>query len=136
MLPMFLVGIIAASTLVIPGLSGSMLLMMLGVYQPLLSSINRFLLHICSFHVAAAIGECLILGPFALGILLGIYLCARLLNILFKHFQSQTYCAILGLILASPAVILAEVPPAAFHVPGILTGGLLLILGLLSTRYL
>ena len=37
---MFLVGILAAGTMVVPGVSGSMIMMMIGVYEPLLQTTN------------------------------------------------------------------------------------------------
>ncbi len=133
---MLAVGIIAAATLVIPGISGSMLLMMLGVYQPLLSSINRVLRQALALNLPGILEECRILGPFGAGIFLGVYLCARLMKLLFQRYQSHTYCAILGLVLSSPIVILAEIPIEAYNLPGIITGGLLFLVGLLSAKYL
>lgn len=37
---MFFVGILAAGTMVVPGVSGSMIMMMIGVYEPLLQTTN------------------------------------------------------------------------------------------------
>ena len=48
---------------------------------------------------------CLILVPFGIGVLLGIFLIAKLITYLFKQYGIQTYCAIFGLILASPFAI-------------------------------
>ena len=48
---------------------------------------------------------CLILVPFGIGVLLGIFLIAKLITYLFKQYGIQTYCSIFGLILASPFAI-------------------------------
>ena len=55
----------------------------------------------------AALGHCVgLLAPFGVGVVLGIFLIAKLIEWLFKKFPSQTYAAIIGLIVASPFGIL------------------------------
>ena len=38
---LFLVGIVAASTMVIPGISGSLVLMMIGFYEPIVETVSN-----------------------------------------------------------------------------------------------
>lgn len=102
----FLIGIIASATMVIPGVSGSMVLMILGYYYGILNSIKTFFNALKSFDVSVMINEALILVPCTLGILLGIFLIARLITYLFDHYAIQTYCAILGLVISSPFAII------------------------------
>ncbi len=92
---LFLVGIVAAATMVIPGISGSFVLMLLGYYKPIvgvLSDLTNFnhLTH-----------NLLVLIPFGIGIVLGIVLIARLIEYLFKKYETTTYYGILGFIIAS-----------------------------------
>lgn len=47
----------------------------------------------------------MLLFPFGIGVLLGIFLIAKLITFLFNRYGVQTYCAILGLIAASPFAI-------------------------------
>ena len=47
-----------------------------------------------------------ILLPFGLGIVVGIFAIAKLIEVLLAHWEGQTYCAILGLVTASPVAIL------------------------------
>ena len=49
--------------------------------------------------------EAMLLVPFGIGVLLGIFLIAKLITFLFERYGVQTYCAILGLILSSPFAI-------------------------------
>lgn len=108
MVCLFLAGILAASTMVIPGVSGSMLLMILGYYQPLLHSINSFIKSAAIFNIYKMINDAVVLMPFGLGMLAGTFLCARLVEFLFKRYEMITRCGIMGLVASSPIVILAS----------------------------
>lgn len=102
---MFFIGIIASATMVIPGVSGSLVLMILGYYYGIIESINTFLIALKDFDISTLADRFLILFPLGVGILLGIFLIAKLITFLFERFGVQTYCAILGLILSSPFAI-------------------------------
>lgn len=105
MVIMFFIGIIASATMVIPGVSGSLILMILGYYYGIIESIKTFLESLKSFDIPALTNGFLILFPLGMGILLGIFLIAKLITFLFERYGVQTYCAILGLILSSPFAI-------------------------------
>lgn len=102
---MFFIGIIASATMVIPGVSGSLVLMILGYYYGIIESIKTFLESLKAFDIPALTNGFLILCPLGIGILLGIFLIAKLITFLFERYGVQTYCAILGLILSSPFAI-------------------------------
>ncbi|MEG2349429.1 MAG: DUF368 domain-containing protein [Hungatella sp.] len=127
---LFLVGMIAAATMVIPGVSGSMLLMLLGYYQPILSSINHFIIAATTLDISGVFRESAILIPFGLGVIVGIFLCAKLIELLLSHHELLTYCAITGLVLSSPIVILIGIPLSGISVFAILTGLLCFALSL------
>lgn len=105
MVIMFFIGIIASATMVIPGVSGSLVLMILGYYYGIIESIKTFLESLKAFDLPALTNGFLILFPLGIGILLGIFLIAKLITFLFERYGVQTYCAILGLILSSPFAI-------------------------------
>ena len=105
MIIMFFIGIIASATMVIPGVSGSLVLMILGYYYGIIESIKTFLESLKAFDLPALTNGFLILCPLGIGILLGIFLIAKLITFLFERYGVQTYCAILGLILSSPFAI-------------------------------
>ena len=46
--------------------------------------------------------------PFAAGIVIGIFGVAKLIEVLLKKWKVYTYCGILGMVVASPAVILMD----------------------------
>ncbi len=103
---LFFVGVIAAATMVIPGVSGSMILMLLGYYQPILSAIQSFVKALKGFQVDKMLRPVGILAPFGIGVVIGIFLVAKLIEFLIKKAEALTYSGILGLIAASPVVIL------------------------------
>lgn len=105
MVIMFFIGIIASATMVIPGVSGSLVLMVLGYYYAIIGSIKDFLEALKTMDIPALTNGFLILFPLGIGILLGIFLIAKLITFLFERYGVQTYCAILGLILSSPIAI-------------------------------
>ncbi|MDO4267566.1 MAG: DUF368 domain-containing protein, partial [Eubacteriales bacterium] len=102
---LFFVGIIASATMVIPGVSGSLVLMILGYYYGIIGAITDFLEALKALDIPALFHGCLILAPFGIGVLLGIFLIAKLITFLFDRYGVQTYFAILGLILSSPIAI-------------------------------
>lgn len=105
---LLVVGIIAAATMVIPGVSGSMMLMLLGYYDTIIKTINRFIDALLSFDMEQILATCGVLIPFAIGVVLGIFLIAKLIEFIFQRAEIHAYYAILGLIIASPIAILLK----------------------------
>ncbi len=118
---LFFIGVIASATMVIPGVSGSMILMSLGYYAPILTSINNFVRAVLDFNISAALAECAVLVPFGIGVLIGIFAIAKLISFLLARFETYTYCAVLGLVAASPISIFTSfrIPSPSFFILGI-----------------
>ncbi|MCR5215437.1 MAG: DUF368 domain-containing protein [Lachnospiraceae bacterium] len=102
---LFLIGIIAAATMIIPGVSGSMVLMLLGYYNTIINAITDLVRALKDFDMAGILHQCGILIPFGIGVLLGIFTIAKLIEILFAKAPVLTFWAIIGLIVASPFAI-------------------------------
>ena len=100
------VGVVASATMVIPGVSGSMMLMLMGYYTPVLNEINRFIDHLVHFNLPGLISGCMVLVPFGIGVVAGIFVIAKLVEFVFEKFPYVAYWAIIGLIIASPFAIL------------------------------
>lgn len=105
-LKMFGVGVIASATMVVPGVSGSMILMVMGYYEPVLGMVNQFVDHLIAFDVQGLLSDCGILVPFGIGVVVGIFAIAKLIEIVFAKWPILAYYAIIGLIVASPVAIL------------------------------
>lgn len=104
----FLVGMIAISAMVLPGISGSTLLLIFGLYIPIISAIKEFL-HM-NFNYFW------ILLIFGLGIIAGILLVIKLIKIALKKYRSATIYTILGLMIGSfYAIIMGPTTLEVYH---------------------
>lgn len=103
---LFVMGMIASATMVIPGVSGSMMLMLLGYYNPIVGTVSRLVDALVAFNPGELAACCGVLVPFGLGVVIGIFAIAKLIEVLLVRFPGPTYCAILGLVAASPVAIL------------------------------
>ncbi len=121
----FLVAMVAISAMVLPGVSGSTLLLIFGLYIPIMKAIKSFL------HLEMQYLPTLII--FGLGIVSGIVLVIRLIKMALAKFRSQTIYLIMGLMLGSlyaivmgPTTLETPVEPlswASFSVVGFVVGG-------------
>lgn len=105
---LFGVGVIAAATMVVPGVSGSMMLMLLGYYDTILKTINDFVDALVKFDMGGLMTGVGILLPFGIGVVIGIFLIAKLIEFIFSKAEIHAYYGIIGLILASPIAILMK----------------------------
>lgn len=119
---LLLVGIIAAATMVVPGVSGSMMLMLLGYYDTILKTINQFIDALIAFDVQGILVQCGVLVPFGIGVVLGIFLIAKLIEFIFSKAEIHAYYAIIGLIIASPVAILLKTDWSGFSVMTLIVG--------------
>lgn len=103
---LFVVGIIASATMVIPGVSGSMILLLLGYYNVIVSAIKDFVTALAAFDMQGILRGCGVLVPAGIGIVVGIFAIAKVIEIIFEKFPLQAYWAIIGLIVASPVAVL------------------------------
>ena len=124
-----LVGIVAAATMVIPGVSGSMMLMTMGYYYPVIGSVKDLITALVAFDAPKIIHICMILIPFGIGVVVGIFAVAKLIEMLMDKYEALTYCGIMGLVVASPVVILMSAPLAGMSVVTVLTGVVTFVIG-------
>jgi putative membrane protein len=105
----FFAGVVAAAALVIPGISGSFVLLLLGIY-PLatysVSSIRFFLGDITN--VSLMLDICKVLAPLGIGIIIGGLSMARLIEKLLTSYYTTVYLIILGLLAGSVFVLFRE----------------------------
>lgn len=115
-LKLFGVGVVAAATMVVPGVSGSMMLMLLGYYDTILKAINDFVDALVKFDMGGLATGVGILAPFGIGVVIGIFLIAKLIEFIFSKAEIHAYYGIIGLILASPVAILMKTDWSGFSV--------------------
>ena len=80
-------GIIASSAMILPGISGSLILVILGVYAYLIKSIDNL--------------EFIVIFTFILGAIIGLLGFSRILKYLFNNQRDVTYTIMLGLVIGS-----------------------------------
>jgi len=87
----FLCGVVAISSMILPGLSGSFVLIIMGNYALVLGAISSLSMNI--------------LLPLALGCAAGLILFSHIIAWIFKHFENQTLSLMTGFVLGSLVVI-------------------------------
>jgi len=83
----FFAGAIAICAMILPGISGSFILLLMGMYQPVIDAVHNF--------------DGLVLGTFAAGCAAGLLSFTHLLSWLLKHFHAATLAALTGFMLGS-----------------------------------
>ena len=95
-IPLFLVGAIAAASMVIPGISGSMVVLILGYYELMTVSISKL--------------NMIFIIPFAIGILVGIMAILKLIKYLLDKHYTRTYSCIVGFVVGSLLMVFPGLP--------------------------
>lgn len=131
----FAVGVIGATGLIVPGFSGSMLLLVIGFYKPIL-----FLVKFENFWRNLSL-----LAVFAVGVLVGFILFSKLMNFFITNHKKSTMYVVIGFVCGSLISIFVNsnmfsyFKSDAFGLLDYILGPSLLIVGLavsyLFTRY-
>lgn len=111
-------GVLLAAALVLPGISASHFLCMLGIYDAVMEKLSTL--------------DLIPLLPLAAGTVLGIFLTARLIETLFQRHQAGTFLVILGFMLAS----LRELIPRGAEPWQILTGIPCILVGFVPVYFI
>lgn len=133
---LFGAGIVAAATMVVPGVSGSMMLMLLGYYDVILATINDCIDGLVALDMPMLMGAVGVLVPFGIGVVAGIFVIAKIIETIFKKAEIYAYYAIIGLIVASPVAILIQTDWSSASVPTLLISAGTFLLGWLTASRL
>lgn len=125
----FAAGAVAISAMVLPGISGSTLLLIMGIYLPVINAIKDILHFDFSAFPTVFIFGC--------GVLIGIFSVVKIIRRALERFRAQTIYLIVGLMLGSIYAVIKgpetlEVPQAAmsfgtFQILFFLIGGLIIV---------
>ena len=99
---LMLSGFVASSAMILPGVSGSFVLVLFGMYNSIISAISNF--------------NIIVLIPFGIGVILGLIIMIKIIGYLLKNFKAQTYMGIVGLVVGS---IFSIFPGFEFSILGI-----------------
>lgn len=96
---LFFSGWIASSAMILPGISGSFILLIIGVYSTVVGGVSDL-----KFDIIAVVG---------LGILFGIVVMSKIVKFFLENYTSGTFALIIGLVIGSVFVIFPGVPGSA-----------------------
>lgn len=82
-----LAAFLAAVAMIIPGISGALVMKILGAYDAAIMALNDMNIPVILL--------------FAVGAIVGIFVAAKVISMLLKKFRKETYCIIAGLIIGS-----------------------------------
>ena len=100
-----LLGFIAAGTMIVPGISGSMVMLVLGYYYSVMTHLKSAVVCLLTLNFSAMGPHLLVLIPFGIGIILGLLIVSKAIRWLLDKHPTPTYYGILALMLASPYAI-------------------------------
>lgn len=115
---LMITGAISAFAMIIPGISGSFIMLTFGTYDTVIGAIAELSTNPFSQQVIGVV------VPVGVGVLIGLGLGVKLVKILLEKYNQATYMAILGLVVGSVFVIY---PGFTFNPMGIISLGLLLL---------
>ncbi len=127
---LFFAGMIASSSMLLPGISGSFVLMLFGYYEPIINSIKELTRFNNIMH------NLIILSIMGIGIILGILVAARIIEYLLKKYEIKTYYGIIGFVLASIISIFITAVSSTVGIVEIIVGILLLFIGIIIARFI
>ncbi|MGE5456647.1 MAG: undecaprenyl phosphate translocase family protein [Ignavibacteriales bacterium] len=117
---LIIIGMIEAITIVIPGLSGTAILMMIGCYELVINSLS--------------IIDIKILIPYGIGIIIGIILLVKIIDYLLSNHKVKTYWAILGFAFTSVLILLLQTMKFNYNIGDIIISLILLLIGYVISR--
>ena len=122
------IGFVDAVTTIIPGISGTATLMMLGGYTTLIKSFSTiFDFYYLQYNLR-------ILIPFMIGMIIGIIIVAKLVQFLFKYYKSKTYSSILGFSIATIILMFIKSFNSFYTIKDLIIASILLLIGIYITK--
>lgn len=99
---MFVAGVAGASAMILPGVSGGYLLLVLGVYVPVLSAVAALKDAIKIRDLASASGPILdVVLPVGIGIAIGVLLISNLIKVVLERYEQPTLGVLMGLLVGA-----------------------------------
>lgn len=126
---LFIVGVIYAATMVVPGVSGTAIMMLIGYYNVIIDIISNLT------NINYTLSNINIALPILTGFIFGIIVVTKLMNYLLKKHEVETYFGIVGLVLSSVFIMFVKTFNTS-NTNGIVVGIILLLVGSLLSKKL
>lgn len=123
----FLSGISEALSTIVPGISGTALLMVIGTYNDVMNTFANL------FNLSNLSNNLIILIPFSLGLIIGAVIISKIINYLFKKYKTGTYYAIIGFSLSSIVLLFFQTLNQSYSLTEIFFSFITFILGYIIT---
>ncbi|MBE6153778.1 MAG: DUF368 domain-containing protein [Firmicutes bacterium] len=127
---LFIVGIIYAATMVIPGVSGTAIMMLIGYYGVILDLISNLT------NISYTISNINIALPIMIGFIFGIIVVSRMMNYLLKNHEEKTNFGIIGLVLSSVFIMFIKTFNNNNDFNSVIIGVILLFIGYIISNKL
>lgn len=114
---MLIIGIILAVSKIAPGISGSTILLVLGLYYPLINVMTSL--------------DMILLIPVGIGLIIGILGFSKVMNYFLNYHRRSTYLIILGLTVGSLLVVISLAMNDLFTTMDIITGIIVTVIGVI-----
>lgn len=121
-------GFIDALTMVIPGISGTATLMMIGAYDRLMETFSNIL------DIRLFLNNIKILLPFGIGMILGIIITVKIVNYLFKNYKDKTYSSILGFSISTIILMGIKCINTEYNLTSLIIAFITLFIGIFITK--
>lgn len=125
---LFISGLLEAIGTVVPGVSSSALLMIIGTYNIIIFSIGNIT------NIANILINIKIIIPFTLGLVLGIILLIKIINYLLKKYESTLYSFVLGVLLSSVILLIIKTFLVETTITELVLGLIFLIIGIIISN--
>ncbi|MFC7227484.1 DUF368 domain-containing protein [Salinirubellus salinus] len=100
-LVVFLAGVVAISAMILPGISGSFLLLVLGQYEYVVRSLRQFTDAVVAFDASALVADGSVLASFAAGAVVGLLTISRVIEWALEHYRPATLTFLVSLMVGA-----------------------------------
>ncbi len=127
---LILIGIVDAATMIIPGISGTAILILMGCYDIMLNLFSNLT------NFTEIIKNIKYLIPFVIGLSVGIIIFVKLMDYFLKNYKEETYWGIAGLAISSIISMFITTLYGVYQLKEVFIGILLFILGYIISKTL
>lgn len=119
----FVSGILEAIGTVVPGISSTALLMIMGTYNTVITAIGN-------------LNDFSILIPFGVGFIIGLIIFVKIINFLFKRCEDSVYAFVLGVLMSSIVLLILKSFKYKFGVIDLVIGLIFMVVGIVIANLL
>lgn len=124
-------GIIYAITTVVPGISGTVILIGLGYYIPLITMISEFLKNLLTLNIFLAFSQFIVLIPFIFSVIIGFIVVAKIVKLIMKEYKTMFNWIVFGIVVSSPFPVILDLKFFEFTLKNVFSSILTLVIGYL-----